>query len=83
MLPVKVNVKKEEYSAMLITFIINGGDISKLLTYIDEEYILEDTGFVYLILGNYHFCSYSKGTKLTVICLKCFSRPVLFSSASR
>ena len=36
---------------MLITFIINGGDIAKLVSYIDEEFILADRFFVYLILG--------------------------------
>jgi hypothetical protein len=50
-LPIKIKLRREELSAMLIIFIFNGTDISKFLGFLDESYILVNIDFVYSIMG--------------------------------
>ena len=51
MLPIKKSIKRDNFSALLISYVFNGTDILKFLGFLDESYILVNINFVYTILG--------------------------------
>lgn len=51
LLPMKKKVQKHHLSALYITFLLNGADISKFFSYVFEDEIITDSPFVYFLLG--------------------------------
>lgn len=77
-LPIKIKLRRDDLSALLISFMINGTDITKFLAYLDENYIIVDLTFVYLILGKKNTFNYLKKylnffLNFSILFIKCFS----------